>query len=275
MIKEIDKTHLQKRYANPRLKYLRYIAIDEFAVQKGHRYHTVVMDLTTGSVVFVGEGRSSSTLAPFFKRLKASRAKIVAVAMDMWPAYINAVTTKLPQAMIVFDRFHITQMLHGHLQDIRRELFHHEKDVLKKKILKGTRWLLLTNQASLKNPNQKKHLEEALEINKPLATAYYLKEELQLLWQQDSAEKAKAFLGQWVAKAIASGITRLKKFANTLLAHRTGIFNWFVYPLSTGPLEGMNNKIKVLKRKAYGYRDMEYFKLKIYALNESRYGLLR
>lgn len=128
-------------FSPPRLKDLKYIAIDEFAVRKGHRYYTVVMDLTTGSVVYVGEGRSASTLVPFLKRLKASRAQIPAVATDMWPAYIDAVTMKLPQAKIVFDRFHITQILHRHLQDIRRELFHQEKGALKKNILKGTRWL--------------------------------------------------------------------------------------------------------------------------------------
>ncbi|GAI96196.1 unnamed protein product [marine sediment metagenome] len=89
-----------------------------------------------------------------------------------------------------------------------------------------------------------------------------------------SKENAKKFLGKWVAKAFASKIPRLKKFANTLLAHRTGIFSWYDYPISTGPLEGLNNKIKVMKRQAYGFRDTEFFKLKIYSLHEKTYALV-
>ena len=133
---------------------------------------------------------------------------------------------------------------------------------------------MLKNSANLKeDKNEKEQLQQALEINKPLAMAYYLKEELRLLWAQNSVEKAKDFLGKWVAKAYASGITVLKKIANTLLAHRSGIFAWFKYPISTGPLEGLNNKIKVLKRQAYGFRDNEFFKLKIYAIHQSKYAL--
>ena len=99
--------------------------------------------------------------------------------------------------------------------------------------------------------------------------AYYLKEELGQLWEQSNISQAKAFLGQWVAKAKATGIKLLIKFADTLLGHRSWIFSWFETPISTSPLEGFNNKIKVLKRKAYGYRDKEYFKLKIMALHKN------
>ena len=110
---------------------------------------------------------------------------------------------------------------------------------------------------------------QTLNINKPLATAYYLKEDLKQLWLQKNLAAAKRFLGSWAAKAIASGIQLMVKFAHSLLAHRTGIFSWFEHKISTGPLEGMNNKIKVLKRKAYGYRDMQYFKLKIFNLHHA------
>jgi transposase len=108
-----------------------------------------------------------------------------------------------------------------------------------------------------------------------LAEAYYLKEELGQLWLQNSREEAEKFLTSWATRAWATTIQVLRKFVKTLLGHRTGILNWFDFRISTGPLEGFNNKIKVLKRKAYGYRDMEYFALKIYALHENRYGLLR
>lgn len=110
-------------------------------------------------------------------------------------------------------------------------------------------------------------------MNQPLATAYYLKEELKLIWQQKNKEDSQKVFGQWVAKAMASGINLLQKFVRSLLAHRNGIFNWYDFKISTGPLEGFNNKIKVMKRQGYGYRDKDFFKLKIYALHKSKYAL--
>jgi transposase len=104
-------------------------------------------------------------------------------------------------------------------------------------------------------------LEEALQINKSLAIAYYLGDELKFLWGQMSKEQCKKALGQWVAKSLASGIKMLISFANTLLAHRNGIFNWYDHKISSGPLEGLNNKIKVMKRQAYGFRDKEFLVL--------------
>lgn len=124
------------------------------------------------------------------------------------------------------------------------------------------------------NKNEAHRLEAALMLNKPLATVYYLKEELKLLWSQSNVESCYKFMGQWVAKAMASGIKELIKFANTLLKHRFGIFNWYNYRISSGPLEGLNNKIKVLKRMAYGFRDKEFFKLKIYAIHKVKYEII-
>lgn len=124
------------------------------------------------------------------------------------------------------------------------------------------------------NEDAKAKLESALEVNKSLAIAYYLKEELKLLWQQENVDGCKLMLGQWVAKAMASGIRELQMFAKSLLGHRSGIFNWYDYRISSGPLEGFNNKIKVMKRIAYGYRDHTFFKLKIYALHNTKYVLV-
>lgn len=273
-VKRIEQSYLAKHYSKPRLKDVSYIAIDEFAVQKGHKYMTVVIDLESGRVLFVGEGKSAAALKPFWKRVRCSGAKIQAVAIDMWPAFIEAVSKNLPNAQIVFDRFHITKMLNDALTELRKQLYREETTLNNRSVIKGIRWLLLKRSDNLnKEKDEQKRLQQALEINKPLATAYYLKEELRLLWGQDSVEQAKDFLGRWVAKAYASGITILKKIANSLLAHRTGIFAWYSYPISTGPLEGLNNKIKVLKRQAYGYRDNEFFKLKIYAIHQSKYAL--
>lgn len=134
---------------------------------------------------------------------------------------------------------------------------------------------MLKNSDNLdETKDESQRLEAALAVNKPLATAYYLKEEMRLLWSRESVEDCHKFLGKWVAKAMASGIKYLVKFAKTLLRHRFGIFNYYKYRISSGPLEGLNNKIKVLKRMAYGYRDLEFFKLKIYDIHNKKYELI-
>jgi len=274
-IKNIDKEYLQKHYSKPMLKDVEFIAIDEFAFQKGHKYQTVVYDIKAGRVIYVGQGRAEESLDKFWKRVKHSGINIKAVAMDMWLPYFNAVINNIPQAKIVFDRFHIYKLMNQTMDDIRRALYHDESFLNNRKVVKGIRWLLLKKAENLNEENnEKEHLEQALQLNKPLAEAYYLKEELGQLWLKNTRKEAEKFLKGWIKRAHATTIVQLRKFANTLLAHRTGILNWFDYRISTGPLEGFNNKIKVLKRKAYGYRDMEYFALKIYALHENRYGLL-
>lgn len=275
LIKDIDKVSLGRRYKSIDIKNVRYIAIDEFSVKRGHKYMTVVMDLETRRIIYVNEGRTIESLVPLFKRFIRLGVTPKAIAMDMWPAYISAVTEYFPGTPIVFDRFHIEGNLNKTISNIRKAVFRDETDLNKRKLIKGTRWLLLKNNKNLnEDNNEKEKLGLALDINKPLATAYYLKEDLKQFWSQRNLEEAKNFLGSWAAKAIASGITLMKKFAYSLLGHRTGLFSWFENKISTGPLEGMNNKIKVLKRKAYGYRDMEYFKLKIYNLHHAKYPLL-
>jgi len=274
-VKQIDKEYLKKHYSKPVLKDVEFIAIDEFAFQKGHKYQTVVYDLRAGRVIYVGQGRAEESLDKFWKRLRPSGAKIQAVAMDMWLPYFNAVINNIPEAKIVFDRFHIFKMMNETMDKIRRALYHDEVFLNNRPVIKGIRWLLLKNEKNLSDEkNERKLLEQALEINKPLAEAYYLKEELGQLWLQTSKQEAATFLTSWATRAWATTIQELRKLVITLLAHRSGILNWFDYRISTGPLEGFNNKIKVLKRKAYGFRDMEYFALKIYALHENRYALL-
>ena len=275
MIKDIEQRHLEAHFARPKLKHLQQIAIDEISIGKGHRYLTVVLDLESGAVVYVGEGKGADALKPFWKRLKASRAWIEAVAIDMSPAYIQAVGENLPLAVLVFDRFHVVKLFNDRLSDFRRELYREAADVLEKNVLKGTRWLLLKNPEHLDaSRNERQRLDEALSLNQPLAIAYYLKEDLRQLWEQADQSAAERFLLDWCARARASGIRFLQKFANTLQGHRSGILAWYDYPISTGPLEGTNNKIKTLQRQAYGYRDHNYFRLKIYALHETKLVLV-
>ena len=275
MVKDIEKRHLEKHFARPRLKSVSRIAIDEISLGAGHRYLTVVLDLESGAVIYVGEGKGAEALKPFWKRLKAAHALIEAVACDMSPAYIQAVVENLPHAVLVFDRFHVVKLFNDRLSDFRRELYREATDKMQKDVLKGTRWLLLKNPDNLNEDKQEKErLAEALSLNQPLATAYYLKEDLRQIWEQKSRSAAARFLGDWCARARASGIRFLQKFANTIEGHRHGLLAWYDCPISTGPLEGTNNKIQNLKRQAYGFRDHDYFRLKIYALHEAKFELI-
>jgi len=275
VIKNIQKQNLERRYRRPKLKKLTQIAIDEIAIGKGHRYLTIVLDLKSGAVVFVGEGKGAEALDPFWKRLKGAKAKVEAVAMDMSPAYISAVVENMKEVTIVFDHFHIIKLFNDKLSDFRRKLYHEATTVMEKAVLKGTRWLLLKNPENLnEDRNEHQRLQDALKLNQPLAIAYYMKEDLRQLWAQTDKAAAQAFLDDWIRRAQASRISMLVKFAKTLAAHRTGILAYYDYPISTGPLEGTNNKIKTMKRQAYGFRDIEFFKLKIMAIHEAKYALI-
>jgi len=275
VIKDIQKRYLQKRFSRPKLKKLKEIAIDEISIGKRHRYLTVVLDLKTGAVVFVGDGKGADALDPFWKQLKRAKSKIDAVAIDMSPAYISAIIKNLPNAKIVFDHFHVIKMFNEKLSELRRQLYHEVNDILQKKVMKGTRWLLLKNPENL-DPDRDEHrrLREALELNQPLATAYYMKEDLRQFWKQTNKMTATAFLESWIRRARGSDVRILKQLANTLASHKSGLLNYYDYAISTGPLEGTNNKIKTMQRQAYGFRDMDFFKLKIMALHQTKYALV-
>jgi transposase len=275
LVKDIQKRDLSRRYAKPKLKHLRAIAIDEIAVASGHRYLTVVMDLESGAVVFVGDGKGADALKPFWKRLRPSGARIEAVAMDMSAAYRSAVSTHLSGAVIVFDHFHVIKLFNDKLSDLRRALYREATEVQHKEVLKGTRWLLLKNAENLdEEKDEKRRLQEALKLNEPLATAYYMKEDLRRFWEQPGKRFATTFLDGWIRRAEASGIKILQQMARTLAAHRSGLLAYYDVMISSGPMEGTNHKIKTMKRQAYGFRDLEFFKLKILALHETKYALV-
>ena len=219
-VKDIQKRHLLRHYAKPRLKNLRQIAIDEISIGRGHRYLTVVLDLKSGAVVFVGAGKGTAALEPFWKRLRCSGAKVRAVATDMSPAYILAVAENLPKAVHVFDRFHVMKLFNEQLADLRMEVQQSVEKVEHRKLLKGTLWLLLKNPENLDpKKHERQRLQDALRINQPLATAYCMREDLRQFWQQADRPTAHKFLDDWIARAQASGVAMLQKFARTLQIH--------------------------------------------------------
>jgi transposase len=274
-IKDIQAQALQRRFGKPKLHKLKQIAIDEIAVGKGHRYVTVVLNLLTGAVVFVGDGKGAEALEPFWRRLRRARAQIVAVATDMSKAYIQAVRQHLRRAVHVFDHFHVIKLVNDKLSALRRELYSQLTNAAERKLLKGTRWLLLKNPENLDpQRNERERLQEALQLNAPLATAYYLKEDLRQVWSQPNKRTARRVLRDWIARARASGIRILIQLAATIDEYQEGILAYYHYRISTGPLEGTNNKIKTMQRQAYGFRDREFLKLKILGIHESKYALV-
>jgi transposase len=273
-VKDILKRNLIRRFSRPRLKHVRYLAIDEISVRKGYKYLTLVMDIDSGAVLFVGTGKGAEALKPFWLMLRRSQAKIQAVATDMSAAYIGAVLENLPKVPLVFDHFHVVKLMNEALTQIRRGLHHELKDVLGKKVLKGTRWILLKNPENLSaEHDEAARLQKALKLNEPLATAYYMKEDLRQFWSQPDKDTAHTVIDDWIARAQSSGIKHLIRMGNTMAGFKFGILNWYDHPISSGRLEGTNNKIKVLKRMAYGYRDTEFFKLRILAIHEAKYAL--
>ena len=275
VVREIQKKYLHKRFGKPKLKHVKQIAIDEISTGKGHHYVTIVMDLKSGAVLHVGQGKGGDALTSFWIRLCASHAKVEAVATDMSPAYIEAVTANLPDAALVFDRFHVIKLYNDKLSDLRRDLHRQLADTMQKDVLKGVRWLLLKRPENL-DPSRREpeRLREALRLNEPLAIAYHLKEELNEIWEQEDQETAQALLLDWIEFAESTGIRVLKQFAKTLRVHAWGILAWYDHPISTGPLEGTNNKIKTMKRQAYGFRDPEFLKLKILGIHQTTYALV-
>lgn len=270
MVKEIHSTYLQNHYSPPSLKGVENIGIDEFAVRKGHVYKTIVVDLDTGRIIYVGNGKGMDALDDFWKKVRKKGILIKNVATDLSAAFISSVMENAPQATHVFDHFHVVKLMNEALDDIRRTQYNQEKDLNKRKVIKGTRYLLLRNGKDVFDSAYKTRLENALAMNEPLSKAYYLKEGLREIWQQTTKEQAETVLMDWGKQAQGSKIKQLVKMANTMMAYRTGILAWYDCRISTGKVEGINNKIKVMKRVAYGFRDEEYFKLRLFALHDCR-----
>lgn len=267
-VKDIVKADLGRRAAQIHWRGLRLIAIDEVSVRKGQDYLTVVLDLETGRVLYVAESRRAEALKPFFDRIRRSRTKLQAVAMDMSNSYKLALELyyRRPCA-IVYDRFHVMKLLHAKIDEIRQEEMRKALTRDAQRFLKGHRFLLLRAMDKLE-PEQVDSLVTLLEANATLCTTYILKEQLRLFWDQPTRAEGELYLRTWIAKASQSGIKRLAKFAKTLSDHWEGLVAYFDHRISTGPLEGVNNSIKVLKRKAYGYRDIDFFKLRILFIHE-------
>lgn len=275
LVKQVQQDNLTRWFAKPKLKHLKRIAVDEICVGKKLRFLTFVLDLDTEAIVYVGQAKGQKALENFWIRLRASHARIQAVAADLSPAYSAAIRKNLPKAALVFDRFHRVKLLNKHLTALRRELYNEATNKMKKEVLKGIRWLLLRRSDNLNDKHdEQRRLLDALKLNESLAIAYYLKEDLSQIWEQPNWLAGREFLQDWINRANASGIRQLQQFAKTLAIHQEGILAWYHYPISTGPLEGTNNKIKLMQRQAYGYKNLHFFTLKLFAIHMAQHALV-
>ena len=266
-IKNCEKEYLKRKHKKPRLKHVIAIGIDEIYIcPKTKKYITIVRDLNTGAVLFIGEGRCKKTLEPFTKSLKHSKADIQTIAMDMSGPFKSWAKEFLPNAKIVFDHFHIIKLMNDKVNKVRirtlKELGEEEKS-----LLKGEKYLFLKGEERLEKKDFLK-LDELRGIFKDLGEINIMKECLRGIYQNVTNHKiAENELFNWCEMAEESSINELKQMAKTIRNHMEGIIAfWKTDGVTNASMEGFNCKLRCLIKQAYGYRDMEYFYLKIYDL---------
>ena len=266
-IKEIDQRRLEQLHGEFVANDVRRLVMDEFALHKGHRYATVIMDAERMRVLWVGEGNSREAIRPFFELLGPERCRqIEAVAMDMNTAFDLEVRQHCPNAEVVYDLFHVVARFGRDVVDrVRVDQANALRDQpAARKVVKRSRWLLLRNRDNLKD-DQGVRLDELLAANTPLAIVYLLKTELKEIWFAPSVREGAGRWRRWYQMAISSQLAPAIQFAKRLKKYLRGILASAIYRMNSSILEGVNNKIKVIKRMAYGFRDSAYFFLKIKA----------
>ncbi|MCK4668458.1 ISL3 family transposase [Candidatus Dependentiae bacterium] len=265
-IKDVNRTHSVSWYTVEKIldKYitkmrskvnydLNYIGIDEISRKKGHKYFTLVYDLTKGHVIWIGKDRKSSTLKKFIRWYgKKKIKKIKGVAIDMWDPYIKALEDYAIKNKIVFDKFHITKHLNDAMDKTRRE---ENSQLLDDKILllKKTKYIWLKNPRNL-TEKQEITLEELLKYRLKSVKAYELKELFKFFWRYKTKKHAALFFNRWFWRATHSRIESIKKVAYTLKKYFYGVINYIKHSISNGRAEGINNKIRVYTKRAYGYK---------------------
>lgn len=266
-VKDLDKVYMQKQVARAGTPAPRAIGVDEIAIRKGHKYRVVVSDLDRGRPIWVGgQGRTEADLDRFFTALGAKKtARIELAAMDMWKPFRNSLHNNAPRARIVFDKFHIMRHLADALDEVRRGEYRRlsGKD---RTFIKGQRYTLLSSREHLSHDGRAS-LRKLLQANKRLNAAYLLKESFGQLWSYQTEGWARAFFERWKQGLKWQRLEPYRKFARMIDRHWDGIASYCrpENKVSLGLVEGLNNKIRVLQRRAYGFRDEEYLKLKIVA----------
>lgn len=263
--KELDKQYMREQLRRVGTPAPEVIGIDEISLRKGHIYRVVVTDLKRERAIwFGGEDRSEESLDVFYQWLGPRKAKKIRLAvMDMWRAFEKSTKKNVPEAAILYDKFHIMRHLGKALDTVRKQEYRRlsEKD---RTFIKGQKYTLLSRKENL-TLDGKRALKKLLQANRRLQTAYLLKETFGQLWDYDTEGWARRFFDNWRKALKWQRLEPYEEFAKLIERHWEGIAAYCKSEnkVSLGFVEGLNNKIRVIQRRAYGLRDEEYLRLKI------------
>lgn len=265
-MKALDKEYMKEQLRRIGLPTPRVIGIDEVSIKKGHVYRIVVSDLERRRAIwFGGKDRKKESMDEFYAFLGPKKAsKIRLAVMDMWKAFKNSTQENAPQAAILYDKFHVIKHLGDALNEVRKNEYKRVSGE-EREFIKGQRYTLLSRKADLKTSGRRT-LKKLLRANKRLNTAYLLKESFDQLWDYHKEGWARRFFVNWKDALKWQRLGPFEKFAQTVEDHWDGIAAYCDpknKKIPLGFVEGLNNKIRVIQRRAYGLRDQEYLSLKI------------
>jgi len=270
-IKKIDRDYIKSAMPDISTLDIRRIAIDEIAIMKGHKYLTIIRDYDSGIALAIIFGRGYKETAKALRKLGKERLEKIAFAcIDMWDPYIKALREKCPNAEIVFDKFHVVKKVNEALDRVRKKEF--ARAPKEKRIeMKHKRFIILSREENL-DRKEKEELGRLMEKNENLYKAYLLKEQILSIFDDNTSsfEQIKERLSLWFENIFSSGIEEFYGVVNMMCRYFNGILNYFRYAMTNAIAEGFNTKINVIKRRAYGYSDIEYFMLKIYQSSMQR-----
>lgn len=262
-VKDIDKHYIEKQMEKLKNLNPRRIGVDEIAYEKGHKYLTIVRDLDLNAVIWVGRKRKKDTLDQFFDEIGIEKSsKIKLVVLDMWDPYIASIKEHCPRVEFVFDKFHIIKKVNEALDKIRKKEFA-DATVKEKLNMKRKRFIILKRYRNL-SERQLERLDELMKNNENLYKSYLLKEQISDIFDEEDHENALNRLSEWIKNVQESSIEPFEKVVRTLRRYSYGIHNYFKYKVTNVGSEGINTKINVVRRKAYGFWDLDYFILKIF-----------
>jgi transposase len=263
--KSMEKAYMREKLRRAGKPAPRVVGVDEISVRKGHNYRIVVSDLERGRPIwFGGKDRSEESMDLFWGELGSKKAEKVRLAvMDMWEAFENSAVKNAPQAAILYDKFHVMKKLGEAMDAVRRSEYKNLPEE-EKSYIKGNRYILLSHQQNL-DLKGRKRLKRLLNVNRRLNTAYVLKESFGQLWDYKYPASALKFFENWKSSLKGQDLKPYEKFADTIERHWDGIAAHCKpeNKVSLGFVEGLNNKIRVIQRRAYGLRDEEYLRLKV------------
>ena len=262
-VKAIDKYYIKEQIGNLRDINPKRIGVDEIAYRKGHNYLTVVRDFDLNAVIWIGLNRRKETLDEFFRLIRKEKCREISIVVtDMHDPYIASIKEYCSQADLVFDKFHVIKKINEALDEIRKKEFA-DADENEKKNMKKKRFVILKRRKKL-NERQEEDLYTLVANNDTLFQAYLLKEQVSDIFDELSLEDAWGRMNIWARNVMHSNLEPFEKVIKTMKRYSYGIYNYFKHQLTNAQSEGFNTKINIIRRKAYGFWDLEYFMLKIH-----------